>query len=134
MRSIYNLLFSVLLLLPFGNVLNAQSAFQSSTGLEMASDQSSAPLSFASTNPKMDIYPNPSSNGHFHLDLSNINLKSAVSYTVFNLNGDRVTTGTADCDLCGSFDIDIAEDVGTGLYIIQVGNDEFRLLKKILIN
>ena len=77
----------------------------------------------------LTIYPNPSSNGIFTLDLGN--LTSKTTFTIYNIIGETILT--KEIVSCNKQNIDIS-NLPTGSYFINITNDKSTTTRKITIS
>ena len=72
------------------------------------------------------IYPNPSTNNAFNLNLGNSYSKSNVNIKVFNILGELFVN--KDYSLDASKSVNVSHDLASGIYLVKVDNTSVRKL------
>jgi len=72
------------------------------------------------------IYPNPSTNNTFNLNLGNSFSKSSVNIKVFNILGELFVN--KDYSLDSSKSVNVSHDLASGIYLVKVDNTSVRKL------
>ena len=72
------------------------------------------------------IYPNPSTNNTFNLNLGNSYSKSNVNIKVFNILGELFVN--KDYSLDASKSVNVSHDLASGIYLVKVDNTTVRKL------
>ena len=72
------------------------------------------------------IYPNPSTNNAFNLNLGNSYSKSNVNIKVFNILGELFVN--KDYSLDANKSVNVSHDLASGIYLVKVDNTTVRKL------
>ncbi|HHG86471.1 MAG TPA: hypothetical protein ENJ82_17095 [Bacteroidetes bacterium] len=122
------LVFSIL----FGQVVNAQS-----TILQLPASQTLRVEQAITLNqshlPQVDIYSIPGS-GKIHVHVDNYRPSLPVNVTVFNSSNRlmRQEIGVI-CTICGTYDLDIEEELAAGMYRVIVTSDASIVVRNLYI-
>lgn len=81
---------------------------------------------------EINIYPNPSSSGFFNVQIGLTNIKH-VNVEVYNIMGQMLDSWSSDNVANTTYDLNLSHQPN-GLYFAKIYNNEFSVVKKIMIN
>jgi Ricin-type beta-trefoil lectin domain. len=77
----------------------------------------------------ISLFPNPSEDGKFFVDLSSISSDQQIDINIFSIKGDRVYYQKAQ----GNNQVEVNSGLKTGIYIVRISGGQTNITKKLIV-